>query len=70
MSQPGPDERLREVLAALPPDFCRDLLAELGRLRLRGGGDVAVTLRVLPDGRLSGAVQRWFERRIGAGGGA
>ena len=63
--QPSPHERLAKVLAALPSAFARDLLAELDTLRLRGGGDVAVTLRVLPDGRLSGAVMRWFERRVG-----
>jgi hypothetical protein len=68
--QPSPDARLADVLAALPPDFCRDLLAELGRLRMRGGGDVAVTLRIAPNGQMSGAMMRWFEarRRMGGGG--
>jgi hypothetical protein len=61
MSQPGPADRLAEMLRALPPDFCRDLAAELDRVRLRGGGDVAVTLRIAPNGQMSGAMMRWFE---------
>ena len=63
---PTPDERLREVLAALPPDFARDLWHELDRLRVCGGGEVAVTLRVLPDGGLRGGIMWWYERRGGA----
>lgn len=68
MSQPGPDERLAAVLAQLPPDFCRSLLAALDRAAHQGGGEVPVTLRVHPDGRMSGCLVVWYERRIGAGG--
>ena len=63
MSQPGPDERLADVLAALPPDFCRCLLAALDHARLMGGGDVPVTLRVQSDGRMSACLVVWYERR-------
>ncbi len=60
--QPSPDERLRELLSPLP-DLCRDIVAALERARLRGGGEVSVTLRVEPDGQLRGALPKWYERR-------
>ncbi|MGE5747305.1 MAG: hypothetical protein ACM33U_08590 [Solirubrobacterales bacterium] len=51
MSQPSPDERLRERLAHLP-DACRALLAALDRAKLRGGGPVPVRLEVDGIGRV------------------
>ena len=55
MSQPSPDERLRERLAHLP-DACRALLAALERAQLRGGGPVVVRLDVGGTGRIRGVV--------------
>jgi len=69
MSQPGPDERLREVMAALP-DLCRAIVAAVERQQRRGGGVVPVVLHVGPGGLEGGDVTVGYERRIGAGGGA
>lgn len=63
MSQPTPDERLRERLAHLP-DACRALLAALDRRATRGGGDVAVILHVTDEGEVWGlSVPVQYERR-------
>jgi hypothetical protein len=51
MSQPTPDERLRDRLAHLPA-ACRALLAAIERQAARGGGDVAVRLHVARDGQV------------------
>jgi hypothetical protein len=59
MSQPTPDERLRERLAHLP-DACRALLAALDRQQLRGGGAVDVRLEV---GATGGVVAVVLETR-------
>ena len=61
MSQPSPDERLREHLAQLP-DLCRAILAALERAQRRGGGEVPVLLVVGPDGLLEGRVAVSYER--------
>jgi len=63
VSQPSPDERLRERLAHLP-DACRALLAAVERRASQGGGDVAVVLHVGRDGELWGlSVPVQYERR-------
>ncbi len=53
MTQPSPDERLRQRLAHLP-DACRALLAALERQAARGGGDVEVAFEVTMDGEIEG----------------
>ena len=62
MSQPTPDERLREVMAQLP-DLCRAIVAAVERAERRGGGEVPVLLIVGPDGLLEGQVAVYYERR-------
>ena len=72
MSQPSPDERLRERLAHLP-DACRTLLAALERARLRGGGEVTARFEVSGTGRIGGIVveARFTEHGVDLGcGGA
>lgn len=62
MSQPGPDERLREVMAALP-DLCRAIVAAVERAQRRGGGEVPVLLIVASEGLVEGRVAMSYERR-------
>ena len=51
VSQPSPDERLRERLAHLP-DACRALLAAMDRRAEDGGGDVPIVLHVTREGEV------------------
>lgn len=51
VSQPSPDERLRERLAHLPRG-CRAILTALEQQAARGGGDVKVVLHVGLAGEL------------------
>ncbi len=63
MSQPSPDERLRERLAHLP-DACRALLAALERQAARGGGEVTARFHVTRDGALEAVeLPARYERR-------
>jgi hypothetical protein len=59
---PPPDERLREVLAALP-DLCRAIVAAVERAQRKGGDEVRVLLRVGPDGLQSGEAPEVFRRK-------
>lgn len=61
MSQPSPDARLAEVLAALP-DLCRAIVAAVERAQRRGGGEVPVLLIVGPNGLEEGRVAVSYER--------
>lgn len=65
VSQPGPDERLRQRLAHLP-DACRALVAALERQATRGGGDIVVRLQVGREGDVETVeVATVYERRSG-----
>lgn len=70
MSQPRPDERLRERLAHLPPDAMRSLDGALERAQARAriaGGTVWVTVQFEVDscGIHAVEVPARFERRAG-----
>lgn len=65
LSQPSPAERLAARLDQFP-NACRDVLAELDRARLQGGGVVILRLEVGPGGDVQPSIE--LVRRYARGG--